>query len=122
MIRQFRSDQPIYTQLVGQWKREIASGLLPPGERMPSVRDLAAEMGVNPNTVQRALQELEREGLIYTQRTSGRFVTEDAAAIGRCREALAGGLVREFLAAMTLLGYQRQDIVDLLREEKEEQA
>ena len=120
MNRNFRSDLPIYTQLIGQMEQDIASGTLPPGERLPSVRDLAADLGVNPNTVQRALQELERAGLIYTQRTSGRFVTEDTAAIARCRESLAEGLIRDFLAAMTLLGYKRQDMVSLLQEEKEE--
>ena len=120
MNRNFRSDQPIYTQLVGQLQQDIASGALPPGERLPSVRDLAAELGVNPNTVQRALQELERTGLIVTQRTSGRFVTEDTAAIAGCKKTLGEGLIHEFLAAMTLLGYRRQEIVSLLQEEKEE--
>ena len=118
--RSFRSDLPIYTQLIDQLKQDIASGALPPGERLPSVRDMAAELSVNPNTVQRALQELERAGLIYTQRTNGRFVTEDTASIRRCKDSLAEGLIREFLAAMTLLGYQRQEIVSLLQEEKEE--
>ncbi|MCR5664272.1 MAG: GntR family transcriptional regulator [Oscillospiraceae bacterium] len=121
MNREFRSDLPIYVQLIRQIRQEIVSGAMPPGERLPSVREIAAELGVNPNTVQRALQELERDGLIYTQRTSGRFVTEDAAAISRCREMLAGELIRDFLAAMTPLGYQRQAIVRLLQEEKEEE-
>ena len=122
MNRDFRSDLPIYTQLIAQLKQDIASGAMPPGERLPSVRDLAAELGVNPNTVQRALQELERSGLIFTQRTSGRFVTEDTAAIARCKKTLGERQIREFLAAMTLLGYQRQDIIALLQEEKEEEA
>lgn len=120
MNRNFRSDQPIYTQLVGQLQQDIASGALPPGARLPSVRDLAAELGVNPNTVQRALQELERAGLLVTQRTNGRFVTDDVASIARCKKSLGEGLIQDFLAAMTLLGYRRQDIIDLLREEKEE--
>ncbi len=122
MSHVFRSDQPIYTQLIELWQRDIASGALAPGERLPSVRDLAAELGVNPNTVQRALQELERLGLIYTQRTSGRFVTEDRAAIVRCKDALGAGLIRDFLAAMKLLGYQKQDVLLLLQEDKEEEA
>ena len=122
MNREFRSDLPIYTQLVGQFEQDISSGAMPPGERLPSVRDLAAELGVNPNTVQRALQELEREGLVFTQRTSGRFVTEDTAAIARCKKTLGGRHIREFLAAMTLLGYQRREIIDLLQEEKEEES
>ena len=122
MNRNFRSDLPIYTQLIDQLQQDIASGTLPPGERLPSVRELASELGVNPNTVQRALQELERARLIYTQRTNGRFVTEDTAAIRRCKDTLAGGLIRDFLAAMTLLGYQRQEILTLLREEKEKET
>ena len=89
MDRSFRSDLPIYTQLVDRIKQDIVSGVLPPGEKLNSVRDLAAEAGVNPNTMQRALQELERDGLLYTQRTSGRYVTDDIATIQRCKEHLA---------------------------------
>ena len=122
MNRNFRSDQPIYTQLIAGLKQDIVSGALPPGARLPSVRELASDLGVNPNTVQRALQELEREGLVYAQRTNGRFVTEDTAAIAGCKQALAAAQIREFLAAMTPLGYGRQEIIDLLREEKEEKA
>ena len=122
MNRNFRSDLPIYTQLISQLEQDIASGAMPPGERLPSVRDLATDLGVNPNTVQRALQELEREGLILTQRTNGRFVTEDVAAIARCKQSLGEGLIKEFLAAMTLLGYRRQEILSLLQEEKEEET
>ena len=77
----FQADTPIYTQLVARLQEQIVSGAYPPGSKLPSVRDLAADAGVNPNTVQRAFAELERLGLIYTQRTSGKFVTEDAAAI-----------------------------------------
>ncbi len=120
MNREFRSDLPIYTQLIAQLKQDIASGAMPPGERLPSVRDMASELGVNPNTVQRALQELEREGLIFTQRTSGRFVTEDVAAIARCKEGLGQALIKEFLAAMKPLGYRLQDILSMLQEEKED--
>ena len=77
----FRGDQPIYAQLMQRIKQGIVSGDLPPGSRLPSVRELATEAGVNPNTMQRALQELEREGMVYSQRTAGRFVTEDEKAI-----------------------------------------
>ena len=76
----FQADTPIYTQLVARLQEQIVSGAYPPGSKLPSVRDLAADAGVNPNTVQRAFAELERLGLIYTQRTAGKFVTEDAAA------------------------------------------
>ena len=75
---QFSADAPIYAQLVTQIQVGIVSGAFPPGDRLPSVRDLATEAGVNPNTMQRALTELERDGLVYSQRTAGRFVTEDS--------------------------------------------
>ena len=70
---QFRNDAPIYTQLIEQIKVGIVTNIFPPGEKLPSVRDLAADAGVNPNTMQRALSELEQGGLLYTQRTAGRF-------------------------------------------------
>ena len=74
---QFSNDAPIYSQLIAQIKVGIVSGAFPPGERLPSVRDLATEAGVNPNTMQRALTELERDGLVYSQRTTGRFVQRE---------------------------------------------
>ncbi len=116
----FRSDLPIYTQLVGTIKLAIVSGALPPGARLSSVRDLAMEAGVNPNTMQRALQELERDGLVYSQRTAGRFVTEDDRVIENAKKLLASSQLQEFLAAMRELGYDRAAIIALLQEEKEE--
>ena len=82
---QFSNDAPIYAQLIGQIRAGIVSGAFSPGERLPSVRDLAAEAGVNPNTMQRALTELEREGIVHSQRTAGRFVTEYAELIRQLR-------------------------------------
>ena len=87
---QFSNDAPIYSQLIAQIKVGIVSGAFPPGERLPSVRDLATEAGVNPNTMQRALTELERDGLVYSQRTTGRFVTEDQAMIASGKEKFGG--------------------------------
>ena len=84
-----------------------------------SLRDLAADAGVNPNTVQRAFAELERLGLIYTQRTSGKFVTEDAAAIDAARRALAGGQTRQYLAAMSALGFDRAALITFLNQMEE---
>ena len=109
-----RDDAPIYSQLVAQIKLGIAAGALSPGERLASVRDLAAEAGVNPNTMQRALQELERQGLVYSQRTSGRFVTEDREMIETAKSSLAAEQVRSFLDAMARLGYMRDDILRLI--------
>ncbi len=117
----FRGDLPIYSQLVRRIKQGIVSGELPPGGRLPAVRELAMEAGVNPNTMQRALQELEREGIVYSQRTAGRFVTEDALVIEQAKKALAGEHIRAFLEGMGKLGYGRGEILDLLREEKEEE-
>jgi DNA-binding transcriptional regulator YhcF (GntR family) len=117
----FRSDLPIYSQIVEQFRQSIVSGKLSPGQRLESVRDLSMEAGVNPNTMQRALQELEREGLVYTQRTAGRFVSEDAAVIERGKRAMAMEKIREFLSAMNSLGYSREEILSLLSEEKEEE-
>ncbi len=115
---EFSNDAPIYAQLITQIKVGIVSGVFPPGERLPSVRDLATEAGVNPNTMQRALTELERDGLVYSQRTAGRFVTEDAAMIEAVKRSLAEGHIRAFLDAMGRLGYQREEILSLLRQEE----
>ncbi len=116
----FRNDLPIYSQLVEKIKLAIISGTLPPGARLNSVRDLAMEAGVNPNTMQRALAELEREGLVFSQRTAGRFVTEDITMIDSAKKNLAQSQIESFLAAMRELGYDREGIIALLKEEKEE--
>ncbi|MBR5381000.1 MAG: GntR family transcriptional regulator [Oscillospiraceae bacterium] len=116
----FRNDLPIYSQLVERIKLGIVTGELPPGARLPSVRELAAEAGVNPNTMQRALTELERYGLVFTQRTAGRFVTEDVAVIDGCKTAMAESRLADFIAAMEKLGYDRAGIAALLTGTKEE--
>lgn len=95
---------PIYMQIMDKFKRLILSGALSPGEKVPPVRELALKLGVNPNTLQRAMSELEREGLLYTERTAGRFVTNDSALIAALREELLAQVVREFLEELTALG------------------
>ena len=117
----FRSDLPIYSQLVEQIKLGIVSAKLLPGERLMSVRDMATEAGVNPNTMQRALQELERDGMVYSQRTAGRFVTENMQVIERAKKKLAEEQIRSFLEAMKKLGYQWEEILALLKEKEEEE-
>ena len=116
----FRQDLPIYTQLMEQLTLAIIAGDYPAGARLPSVRDIALEAGVNPNTVQRALGELEREGLIYSQRTAGRFVTEDIDSIEQAKKRIANEKAAEFLAAMEKLGFSRAEIPALLGQAKEE--
>lgn len=112
----FSNDAPIYTQLIDQIKAGIVTGVFPPGERLPSVRDLATEAGVNPNTMQRALAQLEAEGLVYSQRTAGRFVTEDGARIDGAKRELARRHVRAFLEAMRGLGLEEEAVIGLLRQ------
>lgn len=112
---QFRDDAPIYTQLVEQIKLRIASGVFAPGQRLPAVREFAMDAGVNPNTMQRALAELEREGLVFSQRTAGRFVTEDSEMIRQTKEELAQQQLEQFLQAMARLGYRREEIVALVK-------
>ena len=113
----FQDGSPIYTQLIGQIRQGIVSGAFQPGERLPSVRDLAMAAGVNPNTMQRALAELERDGLVYSQRTAGRFVTEDKSLIDEARRTLAEEHIRSFLSTMERLGFEQEEALALLRQE-----
>ena len=112
----------IYAQIVDRLKHEIVSGFYPPGSRLPSVRDLAAQASVNPNTMQKAFTELERTGLIVTRRTSGRTVTEDTALIEQVRSELAELQISQFLTRMQHLGYQKDDSIRLLLAKKEENS
>lgn len=119
---QFRDDAPIYTQLIVQIEELLVSGTLTPGQRLPSVRDLAAEAGVNPNTMQRALTELERRGLLYSQRTTGRFVTEDGDMIKSLQERLALTEIRAFLERMEKLGFDRAAVAALIEKTQGEET
>lgn len=119
---QFRDDAPIYTQLIVQIEELLVSGTLSPGQRLPSVRDLAAEAGVNPNTMQRALTELERRGLLYSQRTTGRFVTEDGDMIKSLQERLALTEIRAFLERMEKLGFDRAAVTALIEKTQGEKT
>ena len=121
MVWSLQNDLPIYTQLVDAIKFAIVSGEFAPGARMSTVRDLALEAGVNPNTMQRALQQLEREGLVFTQRSSGRFVTEDVAVIDRARAVLATEHVRRYRDSMRSLGFSGEEMIALLTGSGEEE-
>lgn len=117
------SNRPIYVQLAEQVQRDIISGLYQPGAKLPSVRELAAQAKVNPNTMQKALTELERSGLVYSQRTSGRFITEDKKMIEDLKEKLASSQIQEFLEKMSYMGFQPQDTLHLIEKIlKEEQS
>ena len=117
---QFDNSMPIYTQLVDKIKLAIVSGEYTRGQRLAAVRDLASEAGVNPNTMQRAFQELERLGLVYTQRSNGRFVTEDEDVIETTKKALAEASIRSFMDSMQRIGYTREDIIRLLESGEKE--
>lgn len=117
----FRNDQPIYSQLIQRLTEAIVSGVYAPGEKLPSVRELALEAGVNPNTVLRSLTELEREGLVFSQRTAGRFVTENENMIVNTKLRIADERVSEFLRSMKTLGCGRQEIISLIEGAKEDE-
>jgi len=109
------SDRPIYLQLQEQIKQLIVSGSYKPGDKLPAVRDLAIEAAVNPNTMQRALTELEREGLVHAHRTSGRFVTEDESVVKKVKDSLAMELVGAFLEKMKAIGYSATEAAELIK-------
>lgn len=111
MAWEFKNGIPIYLQIMEGIKTRIAGGLLPPGSKLPSVRDLAAQAGVNPNTMQRAMTQLEQEGLLYTQRTSGRFVTEDEVKMKELRSSLSEKYVEELFTQLSRLGMTREEII-----------
>lgn len=115
----FRDDLPIYSQLIQKIKYALVSGELSPGDRLQSVREMALDAKVNPNTMQRALSELEREGLLYTQRTSGRFVTEDIALLGSLKSALAGEQIKSFFDSMERIGISESEALKLIENYKE---
>ena len=110
-------DRPIWLQLSQQLARRILVGAYPPGSRLPSVRELAAEAGVNPNTMQRALAQLEQDGLAKADRTAGRLVTRDTAVLEGARAAEAGVVLEQYFEAMAQLGYTRREAGALLEEE-----
>ena len=116
------SSRPIYLQIIERVQMDIITGRYQPGDKLPSVRDLAQEAAVNPNTMQKALSELERSGLIYSQRTSGRFITEDKELIHQMKKELAAAEVSAFVAHMKQLGLTPEEIRLLLAETFEEEV
>ena len=112
----FDNERPIYIQLVEKIRIEIISGKLKSGERIPSVRELALTARVNPNTMQKALMELENEGLVYTERTNGKFVTDNQELIEKMKKGLAKEKVNNYLKDMKNIGISYQDAVKYLQE------
>lgn len=116
------NNRPIYLQLMERIQLDIISGTYKPGGKLPSVRELAMEAAVNPNTMQKALSELERSGLVRSQRTSGRFITEDETMLKQLKSQLAAEHIRDFFEKMKKLGYQEKEIQSLIEEAIKEDA
>ena len=120
MAGAFDNKAPIYMQLMDEIKMMIVSGLLKPGEKLDSVRDLAVRFGVNPNTMQRALAELEREELLHSERTAGRYITEDEVLIMGIRDTLAKDEIQRFLHYMEKIGYTKEEILEFIERQCKE--
>ena len=112
----FDNERPIYVQLVEGLRLDIISGKLKAGERLPSVRELALTARVNPNTMQKALVELEEQGLVYTERTNGKFVTDNKNLIEKIRKELAKEKVNNYINDMKNIGITYQEAIKYLQE------
>ena len=106
----FDNKKHIYLQIMERFKLQIVSHTLEPNQQLPTVREFAAEAGVNPNTIQRALSELEREGFVYSKRTTGRFVTENQELIAQSRKQLSEEELEHFISSMTHFGYEKEEL------------
>ena len=115
MDKKLKENMPIYVQIMNRVREAIAAGELKPGDKIASVRDLAADFEVNPNTMQRALTELEREGLLLSERTQGRYVTSDAKAIGELRKDIARQAADSFRREMAALGFNEEEMMFFVR-------
>lgn len=112
----FDNERPIYVQLVEKLRIEIVSGKIKSGERIPSVRELALTARVNPNTMQKALAELESEGLVYTERTNGKFVTDNKELIEKIKKELAKEKVNNYINDMKNIGITYEEAIQYLQE------
>lgn len=108
--------RPIYLQLMERIQHDIISGVYQPGDKLPSVRDLALDAAVNPNTMQKALSELERGGLVYSHRTSGRFITDDSSLLKKIKTDLAQEYISTFLSQMRRLGLNDSETLEMIKE------
>lgn len=108
--------RPIYLQLMERIQHDIISGVYQPGDKLPSVRDLALDAAVNPNTMQKALSELERSGLVYSHRTSGRFITDDSTLLKKIKTDLAQEYINSFLGQMRHLGLNDSETLEMIKE------
>ena len=117
MAWKFTSDRPVYLQIAERISRSVLSGEYAPGAQIPSVRQLALEAAVNPNTVQHAFTELESEGIIISKGTLGRYVTEDTHLVEACRQRMAEQLVADFVKNITELSVTKEQAITMIKEE-----
>jgi Predicted transcriptional regulators len=110
------NSRPIYMQIMEIIQMDIFSGKYAPGDKLPSVRDLAVQASVNPNTMQKALAELEQIGLVYSQRTSGRFITSDHSLIQTLKLQLADTFTDEYVAKMKQIGFESAKLLPFIIE------
>lgn len=120
MSWEFNTDRPIYSQIVEQIKQKIITQEFKTGTQLPSVRELASIAGVNPNTMQKAFAVLEQEGIVYSKRTSGRFVTDNTQLIDAMSQDEAQTIVRECYQKLVLIGMNESDMIELFRREVED--
>lgn len=117
---EFSPNIPIYIQVMEFIKKEIVAGHLSPGSKIPSVRELAGELQVNPNTIQRTFQELEREGIVETRRGMGRYVATEGEKIMELRKDMAKELLHAFINGMNNLGFSEEEMLSILHSSLEE--
>lgn len=116
----FKDNLPIYLQISNLIKKKVAAGELREGDKLTSVRELSTELKTNPNTVQRAYSELEREDLVYTKRGMGTFVTEDKETLVGLKKTMAEDIVRTFISNMNAIGFKKEEIRDIIDKKMEE--
>ena len=116
MSWKFTSDKPVYFQIMEEIKLRIITGFYPIGSRLPSVRDFAEEARVNPNTMQKAMSELEREEIVISQRTQGKYVTFDDRRIAEERTRMAKEQTENYLTGMKKLGFDSREIAEIVNE------
>ncbi len=118
----YQTDRPIYLQVIDDIRQKLIRGELIPGEKLPSVRDLALEYQINPNTASRVYREMEAQGLCFTKRGMGTFLTEENTIINGSRQAMAEECLDAFWQKMTDMGYNLDDMIRLLKEKSESSA
>lgn len=110
----FSDELPIYIQIMNYLKRQITAGEISRGDKLTSVRELSSKLKVNPNTVQRAYQELERENLVFTKRGMGTFVTENSEIITNLKKDTAKKVINNFIVEMKGLGFDNNEIIEII--------